>query len=71
MKHTPTLSQLQAESDAFDDAFGLPRTDLAYASAIEREKARVAKASRRTWAEQKAAFKEQLALRDYTRAIGA
>lgn len=40
MYYTIQFAKQQAAQDQFDDEFGIPRTNLAYAKAIEREATR-------------------------------
>lgn len=64
---TTKFKQQQAEADAFDACFDLPRTDLAYREASKRRTSRLA--PRRTWAEEKAVFKAYLQLEQHKAAI--
>lgn len=64
------LATLQAEQDAFDDEFGLPKTDLAYIKALERCQRRIDIARRIPWARQVQAFRGSLDLQAYAAAIG-
>jgi hypothetical protein len=64
--YTAAFSAQQAEQDAFHTAFGLPRVDLAWGKAVDREAVR----SRPSWDAQKADFKADLARRQYAAAIG-
>jgi len=66
--YTAKFAVQQAEANQFNMDFGLPLQDLAYAKAIERLRQR--QTTRYSWEEQKAAFKNNLALRAYAAAVG-
>jgi hypothetical protein len=56
---------LQAESDALNDWLGMPRVDLAYAKARERE----ARRAMPTTTDMMQAFRDQIELVRYARAV--
>ena len=63
------FAALQAESDAFDEEFGLqPKVDRAYAKTVERAQWRALKASGVTFAARVQGNRE---LSDYAAALGA
>lgn len=62
------FAALQAESDAFDEEFGLPKVDRAYARTVERAQWRALKASGVTFAARVQGNRE---LSDYAAALGA
>lgn len=65
------FAQAQAESDAFDDWMGVPRTDIAWTKAMERAQRRAYMASgAHTWDAQVARFREHLDRKAYAQAIG-
>lgn len=64
--YTALYADQQAEQDAFDAEFDLPRTDLAYAMAMERAKLRAMPRSE----DMLRSFRESVARRNYAKAIG-
>ena len=64
--YTAKLAAQQAEQDAFDAEFGIPRTDLAYAKAMERAQQRAMPRSE----DMLRSFRESVTRRNYARAIG-
>lgn len=64
--YTTQCAAQQAEQDAFDAEFGIPRTDIAYAKAMERANYRAMPRSDVMLRE----FKDEVARRNYAKAIG-
>lgn len=64
--YTRQYAKQQAEQDAFDDWAGTPRTDLAWAKAMERAKAR---ASDLSWATAQKRWLEARQVSAYRQAI--
>ena len=65
--YTEKLAAQQQERDAFDEAFGLPTTNLAWQATMQRAKKRAA--SRTSWNEQLASFRQEQVVKRYAAAV--